>query len=101
MGKGKIMKVTVSRIRYYKDGMSKDIHTPYGIFRIKLDLQNLKFEILNPVNYVAGHGSASSLAMLKKRAKEELARITKVDFSKEERPARKGKRIGGLPTRST
>lgn len=91
-----MLKVNVARIRYQDDGVSKQILTPHGMMTIKLDFNNLTFEIVNHVNYVVASGKSKSLAGLKKKAKSVLSKLTGIEFKKDSRPARKGKRIGGI-----
>lgn len=91
-----MLKVHHSRIRYDKSGVSKQILTPHGMMVIKLDMQNLTFVITNHVNYKIAEGKSKSLAGLKKKAKSVLCKVTGIVFSDDKRPARQGKRIGGI-----
>jgi hypothetical protein len=93
------MRLNQRRIRYDSTGLSNIIYCSKGEVRIKLDVTNLTFQVLNHVNYVHAEGKAGSLAMLKKKAKRAVEEVMDAQFQKEARPARQGKRIGGLPSK--
>ncbi len=90
------MKVHLSRIRYDKSGVSKQILTPHGMMTIILNQSELTFSIKNHIGYELAKGKSKSLAGLKKKAKSVLCKLTGITFTKDSRPARLGKRIGGI-----
>lgn len=93
------MRLNQKRIRYDSTGLSNIIYSSKGEVRIKLDFDTLTYQVQNHVNYVYETGSAPSLAMLKKKAKRAVEHVMDAQFQKEKRPARQGKRIGGLPSK--
>lgn len=95
------MKVNLARIRYEKSGVSKQILTPHGMMTIKLNEQDLTFVIVNHVGYKVAEGKSKSLAGLKKKAKSVLSKLTGITFAADKRPARAGKRIGGIRKENT
>jgi hypothetical protein len=90
------MKVHHTRIRYEDSGISKQILTPHGMMQIKLNKEEGSFSITNHVGYEVANGKSKSLAGLKKKAKSVLCKLTGIQFKKEAKPSRQGKRIGGI-----
>lgn len=87
------------RIQYNNEGFSKKMfYTNHGMVFVKLDKENLKFTLINSSsNQVIREGTAGSLPVLMRKAKKELNLLMNKPMGKEERPARRGKAIGGLP----
>lgn len=95
--------VNFKRIRYNEEGFSNSKYpTIHGLIRIRILESEVKFQITNAdnPNTVFFEQTAKSLAMLKKQIKVKLAEIMNVQLPKESRPGRKGKRIGGLPSKA-
>lgn len=93
---------TLKRIRYDSTGLSNTkFPTIKGPLRIKLFEDGLKCQFVQAdhLEVVVQELNAVSKAMLKKKIKKALEELMGVEFKKESRPGRKGKRIGGLPSK--
>ena len=92
------MDLVKSRIRYDKNGLSNRIYTAKAIVQIKLNLEQMSFRIINATNNLCLYerGGTTNIQVLKRWAKKQLEEMFDVKFKSEARPARKGKRIGGI-----
>lgn len=93
---------TLKRIRYDSTGLSNTkFPTIKGPLRIKLSEDKLACQLVQSdhLDVVVQELNAVSEAMLKKKIKKALEELMGVEFKKEARPGRKGKRIGGLPSK--
>lgn len=94
--------MSIKRIRYNSEGISNSkFPTIKGPIRVKLLNNNLTCQLVQAdhLDVVVQEFSAVSEAMLKKKIKKELSELMGVELKKESRPGRKGKRIGGLPSK--
>lgn len=90
------------RIRYNEYGYSNSkFATVKGLIRIRILEAELKYQIVNAdkLEKVLAEVTAKSMVMLKRKIKKHLAELMNVTLPKESRPGRKGKRIGGLPSK--